>query len=72
MRSAKPGNHLKGNQAVGKNMINFYSCILNIGKCVALEHAKYELICNPFLHNSSCNDCRIKTCRVADKAQVYY
>ena len=24
-------------------MINIYSCILNIGKCVALEHAKYGL-----------------------------
>ena len=37
----------KGNQArgekYGKNMINIYSCILNIGKCVALEHAKYGL-----------------------------
>ena len=33
----------KGIKPEGKNMINIYSCILNIGKCVALGHAKYGL-----------------------------
>ena len=69
-RSAKAPAE-KGIKPEGKNMINIHSCILNIGKCGVLQHAKYGLeryYVNPVF---ALPEPSIKSW-VADKAQIYY